>query len=273
MKKSFLVSILLTIFLPISVAYSNVNINGNIEINGTSEIGAFKPNQIEGCKLWLDANDKNTLSFRSGTNFIVQWNDKSESKNDLNCPIENSQPSYGLTQLNGIDVISFDGIDDFLRKFETNLSTGYRAYSVIIVIKPKRDTLFDVYMDIGSTDLALIMRANTTSIGVKGGISIAEYGYNGAGCNNSYLNVWHIFTGITNGLETDTYKSWVNGNFQRTVETGATNITTKYIHIGVSAIGFNDAYFDLAEIIIYDKVLTDYERQEVEKYLSEKWSI
>jgi hypothetical protein len=62
--------------------------------------------------LWLDAADAATITTVSGA--VSQWNDKSGNGRNATQATATSRPAYTTAGLNGLNVITFDGSDDFM---------------------------------------------------------------------------------------------------------------------------------------------------------------
>lgn len=63
-------------------------------------------------RLWLDASDLTTITASSGA--VSEWRDKSGNGYAFTQSTSTLQPTTGTTTLNGLDVLSFDGIDDWM---------------------------------------------------------------------------------------------------------------------------------------------------------------
>lgn len=75
-------------------------------VPATSAILALSP------QLWLDASDAGSVTLNSGN--VSQINDKSGNGRHFTQGSAGSQPAYLLANKNGLNVISFDGVDDTL---------------------------------------------------------------------------------------------------------------------------------------------------------------
>jgi hypothetical protein len=71
----------------------------------------WTPAQIT-TSLWLDAADAATVTTVSGA--VSQWNDKSGNGRNATQATATSRPAYTTAGLNGLNVITFDGSDDFM---------------------------------------------------------------------------------------------------------------------------------------------------------------
>jgi hypothetical protein len=62
--------------------------------------------------LWLDASDTATITESGGD--VSQWNDKSGNGNNVSQATGINQPKTGTRTQNGLNVIDFDGTNEFL---------------------------------------------------------------------------------------------------------------------------------------------------------------
>jgi hypothetical protein len=87
--------------------------------------------------------------------------------------------------------------------------------------------------------------------------------------NTSKLNIVY-FQYASNG----DYRCYLNGAVDCPPNNRNINFVNQTLYLGYNFLG-NNLFFngDIAEIIIFDKILIDEERREVEKYLAQKWSI
>lgn len=72
----------------------------------------FTPTDIEGLSLWLDASDTSTIT--EDGDLVVVWSDKSGDGNDAVRNTESQSPTTNANTIGGLNVLTFDGIDDFL---------------------------------------------------------------------------------------------------------------------------------------------------------------
>ena len=77
-------------------------------------ISSWSPLSVSGLKLWLDANDTNSIIHQS--NKISVWNDKSGNSNNATQSLSDKQPNFA----NG--KVSFDGLNDILELPSMGLS-------------------------------------------------------------------------------------------------------------------------------------------------------
>ena len=65
-------------------------------------------------ELWLDASDSNSLTL-DGSNNVEEWADKSGNSRDASQGTAANRPSVASAELNGLDVLRFDGGNDYLQ--------------------------------------------------------------------------------------------------------------------------------------------------------------
>jgi len=72
---------------------------------------SFNPSDIE-TTLWLDAADASTITESGGA--VSQWDDKSGNGNNVSQATPANQPTYTSSGLNSKNVITFDGVNDWM---------------------------------------------------------------------------------------------------------------------------------------------------------------
>lgn len=76
--------------------------------------------------LWLDASDSSTITQSGGV--ISQWNDKSGNSRNFTQATSNQKPAYTLNAQNGLNVVTFDGINDYLSCTEYTFGSTHSAF-------------------------------------------------------------------------------------------------------------------------------------------------
>ena len=201
--------------------------------------------------LWLRA-DKG-VELTGGV--VSAWRDQSGNSNDAIQSTAGNRPSLVTNSLNGRPIIRFNlqwlDITPFL------VGVNYSAFCVYNV-SGASGTI------IGGTSTFYFLGSASNLIG--------------AGDNNGFLSYSKIppFTSIISTfiIKADIYDSHIyeNGLIKSTSISGTTQ------SLEVSVIGKRSGnnfylYGDIAEIIIFDQVLTDGERKTTERYLNAKYAI
>lgn len=243
-----------------------------------------QPNTIPNLALWLSADSV----VLNGSN-VQQWTDRSGNANHA---IQNNaaqQPTRvnNITSLNNYPVVNFNGTDDFLEIADTPSIDFTDKMTIFIVTK----------QSVLMTDKAILCKwdyATQGSWGFQTNFSdnkemvmfIANALNDGGGNYMSTLNanntdsVFYIMTLVYNGNESvnvNRIKFYKNGDSLSTSPVGAissslqnSSATLKIGMFGGSLLRYYNG--DIAEIIIYDTTLTTTQRQQVEKYLSDKYA-
>ena len=225
----------------------------------------FNPTYFGGLKLWFAADEG--VEVPSG-NSVSQWSDL--SGNHFNAT--QLSPSYCPTiidnVLNGKPAIHFDGINDYL-----DLGNPFNIYNKIaffVIYRTSnnnlRQSIFSQNDAIGAFQLELgrtnkerfanitnnLGPAIATAVGaVNNKFELLSYSKNGTGATNSF--------------------HW-NGQLLNLTVNQDTNYTGNGIkNIGRRTVGSQQLKGDIAEIIIYDSILTDTQRVMVERYLMDKY--
>ena len=85
--------------------------------------------------IWYDAADTSTISV--STNAVTQWNDKGSAGFNLTQGTAANRPTSGVSTLNGLNIITFDGGDNLLNTTQANWKFMHdgTTYAIGIVVK------------------------------------------------------------------------------------------------------------------------------------------
>lgn len=221
---------------------------------GESGGGAFSPTDIPGLALWLDASDAATITHSSGA--VSQLDDKSGNGRHASQATAAEQPSTGTKTLNGKNVIAHDGSDTLLALLplfpaETPITffMAWRHVSAAFMLAPSGNG----FMGAGQSGSTF------------GSESVA------AGATVTYYK-----DGVVQALSTrdDVYVAFAGG-------THIATITNDVGYGGDAELGamanFSSSSFrpeaDLAEVLMYDTVLSTADREAAEQYLADRWGV
>jgi hypothetical protein len=219
--------------------------------------GFWRPTQISGSQLWLDAADTATLSL-SGTS-VSQWNDKSGSGNNATQGTASWRPSYG--RVNRSTAIVFTGSPTFL--YLPNItSVPLTLFMVSAATQNINNTFF---VSLGS----LFMREQFSPdvFGIDASVG-AQYL---SGVRDLNTHLWSfslpasasgVFAFDGTVVSTSGFTFSANTTFgTNSLGTWAQNSANGNINGGIS------------EILMYNSALTTEQRQKVEGYLAWKWGL
>ena len=246
------------------------------------------PGPVAGYQLWLDAADTSTV-IASGSS-VTQWNDKSANGYNFSQATGASQPQTGTRTINSKNVIDFDGTNDFLDASGTTAAFDYlHNGSATIFIVGLTDTLStpDTVQTLFGNFGTLSQNGINQRIQDSGGdLCIIGRSVSGTSAVNSSNNITYtastafyntIKLDTTNATAANRYKINLNGGaFQgaNAVNNATNGGSAQYdMEIGVVASGAIPFNGVLAEIIIYDSILSTEDITANEDYLSTKWGL
>jgi hypothetical protein len=251
--------------------------SGNPASSGDNSFVTLAPSPpsaipLTGLRLWLKADQGVTQA--SGA--VSRWADQSGRGVDATQAAAGSQPALINAAINGRPALAFDGLNDFLTF--TLPVNGLTAMTLVLV------------------------SANTVNAdGTGNGVANAPLFWNEtAGWGTVHLSPFQgrvkfrFGTGQVNNLPVYP-RAWVGSNFTRAmaIKDGANeklyleglqvlSLTGKLPAIAVTSStgnlgrGYNDnTYFGgrIAEVLVYDRALSDAERQQVDQYLNTKYFV
>jgi hypothetical protein len=228
-----------------------------------------------------DLTDNNSVGYAAGIasgavqydgDPVRQWSDKSGNARHLIAQSDASRPTYKTKVQHDKDVLSFDGIDDYL---EATFSQA-QPCSVFVVAShnaPITNSI-DYYLvdDKGITNYQVIKyRGNGLAVRLDSNYSMFDIAK--APEKNTFAVISVLFNGTTSQHSSNL---WINGS-PKGPKNGGNTYTTTGFRIG-SRGGTIGNYFNgqVAEVIIIKPssgILSDFNRRQVEEYLGQKWGI
>jgi hypothetical protein len=225
----------------------------------------FSPRDIPGLRLFIDASDYNTVDESSGS--VSEIRDKSGKANHATQTTGVNQPVTNSVTINSRNALDFNGTSHYMLlpafmdcssaatvfivgKYD-QLNTGTSQ----IMFSTKRSLTNDkfwIYNSSGATNFTFTLGNNSTLI--AGDTSAHVFTNSSAGGTSSVLG-----------------ESYLDG--------GSKTKTTSTVEASLEAwyIGSKETSFfcdcNVAEIIVYNRKLSDDERSLVESYLGRKWGI
>ncbi|PZR24027.1 MAG: hypothetical protein DI535_22785 [Citrobacter freundii] len=242
-------------------------------------IAQITPPGISGLQLWLDAADvNNDGSTPADATVLTTWKDKSGNGRDATVLAGQSGGTFYLNQINGNPVVRFT-------RTSTTVGNVYRVSGLDIrAITLPAVTIFTVYRQgaqVASTYQGLWGNDNgnwdrfflTTNVSnVNNGLASLGPTYMGASVTGAGIpNIVRLMTAVYNHLATDGSKIYFDGKVITTFkdQTDASNAQTDF------RIGFdgdnNPVNADIAELVVYNRVLSECEIQQVNRYLNGKY--
>ncbi|NDD53469.1 hypothetical protein EBZ39_06280 [bacterium] len=235
------------------------------------------PTQLANLQLWLDASDSSTLydSTTSGARVaaggtVARWEDKSGNGN--HCVEATNKPTRVASQINGLDVVRFNGTSTFL-KGSTTPGTGNVR------------TVFAVGKSSSNVGGELLQLGEPPGY-VGGAFLLRQIVYQGTyiiggdlWTNNLSLASAVTFTSpfLASVVEQSNSSVSYYHNGTSVAVSGALNsfnMAAGY-YVGKAFIGSNVGFWpgDVCEIVIYNSALSSGDRISVQNYLNAKWKL
>jgi uncharacterized repeat protein (TIGR01451 family) len=218
------------------------------------------PTDIASCVLWMDAADADTLTLQSTD--VRVWGDKSGNGNDAAQALGHRQPEYVPGALNGNAVVAFDGADGLMTT-ATNLIGAGGDYTKIVVARFNQLTI--------ANNLCGSDGANGHTFYLASGSAPVVF-HSGVAEVTSTREVapgrMYLLVGSSDGTTASVYVDGRHG--------GSAAVTSNFVDEALQIGWHNGGNFldgDIAEVIVYDRQITDGERRQLEVYLGEKYAL
>jgi len=220
----------------------------------TKNIGTAFP--TNGIRLWLAADSAATNPVRTWTSQV--GNNTVGLQTGLS-----QQPSLVANGLHGRPVVHFSG-NQFL-SLPSNLMNGAAAGEMFVVMRadPYNSDTIRGFMRIGSNGDNAHYPINGVIADNFGSTARKD----GAGTPMEDLSQYHIYNAVSTPTE---WTSRLNGVLYYTTSVNSVGFST------APQIGLSQSWYfagDMAEIIVFDRALSDVERSAVQEYLSVKYTI
>lgn len=231
---------------------------------------AFSPVAFSGMKLWLDAQTTVYTSIApdvaaANTDPVARWDDRSTAPIHVDQATVGKQPIYNTGLANGLNGLTFDGVDDFMTIANTFTQPTSSAYTAFFVVTPTNSS-----STVGGEDLIVTGAIDwyhktptgaQTATGMLSGVSV-ELDPAQAGLQ------LYTFTSTTNAFE------FFRDGVSVATATGSVNQALTGGKLGSNSAG-TDKFFAgvIYEILVYNSVLSSVNRGLVEQYLISKYAI
>lgn len=216
----------------------------------------FSPDDIAGIQLWLDASDSATITIATG---VSQWDDKSGNSRHASQATGSKQPTVNTAAQNGLDTIRFTSANSQeMALAGTDISVD-SAYTIAFVGQRAGPS--------GTNEIALLGAAGSRGLWWNSGTDLTVYNSTNyaqaAIASTVYNSIICTLTGSTGAI-------YLNGTLQ-TTNIGAFSLAAVWDTLGHIAQNGIYTNADIAEVIVYDTVLSSGDRTSVQDYLKAKW--
>ena len=243
----------------------------------------FSPEQLANLATWYDASDAATITKVSDK--VSLWADRANS-HDFSQDNDTYRPTYINDGLNDLPTIQFDGVDDIMlaTSFDESIINSTSGYSLFMVLENAVVTDSGSFMNpilelgtyIASSDRGKIIvhqpRDDTNKVG--------SYS-NGSGALALSFDVGttaYVYNEEVTSGEDGSVTVYRNNTeeFSYSGDTTDVNDTqaSYYLMVGGDIDSSTRRFYGkISEILIFSQQLSDADRQKVNNYLKNKWSI
>ena len=237
--------------------------------------------------LWLDASTLSPSNSANAEGRIEQWNDLSGKNNHLNQNTPAARPHLVSNQLGDLPVVQFSGGSSLNSTEFTGFTIRDQPFHAVIVMRAEqgRPNLRPRLLEWQPTDGDLSKPASVKQHGFWIGSSpggtmqlSTHYGDTGQAIAPAWTNTAHVVEIIYEGAQ-----QWVH--YLDGVRNGAGILNDRDFHGFTKPLRFSmgqlfgsrdpETYFegDIAELLIYRRVLTAEEQNQLKGYLRDKWTL
>lgn len=234
----------------------------------------FSPVCLGNRFLWLDANHSASIVETSGA--ISKWSDISGADNDLEQDTASARPSVSSSTLNSLPLVEFDGTE-FLSRSTFAHPTAATWFMVLEAdtVNHNGDAAFSYnyntnaqYYNIAANNSTEWRPAWMDYLIKNGDVGESDFG------ETSNVTGFHLYGFEINGTTTNGFKNFFDGEQE--------NTWTPYDSIDSGGVlrlmadsnaASNLLEGKVAEVLMFNAVLSTSERQKVEGYLAHKWGL
>ena len=221
-----------------------------------TENRSFSPMTISGCTLWLDAADSSTIT---GTSSVTAWTDKSGLGNS---------PSFGANKpsYTGSFIETSNSNVDFTIPISTiNTNSGQGGVLFFVFVDKQDNANYPALFSSGNPGQRFYQILLYNYGYEVSGNKLTQTGLDAMNTTNFILYSFSYVTGSSVSVR-------VNGSEILSSSVYAPNPSGQ-IYIGKDGWGDGTGNLKLKEILFFNTIFTDNQRQQIEGYLSWKWGL
>ena len=220
----------------------------------------FSPSSISGLIIWLDAASENYAD----NEVVGTWTDRSGNGNNATQVNAPNKPTFKTGIFNGKPVYRFV-IDNFLDF--GNVLTGLSAAEVFIVFTTT-ETTFHAIWEMGSQAAATYLPFDASSAFDGFGSTVQQA--LGSYPPGIFANVNGLIYNVSAASGAWTARTNGSAYYSTASNTVAWSIAPR---LGNNSVGNQNPFSDIAELIVYNSVLSSADRSSVTRYLGAKYNI
>lgn len=239
---------------------------GQADIDAIKQSKSFDPTKIANLKAWYDASKPETIVSSGG--LVAEWKDGSGNGNHLTQSIGARQPTTGSSSLNGLNVVTFDGSSDRMEipSGLFSIPNGDNTVLCVLVAATVSTTQAILAMtDGGSARYRVVVNTATGKTEAQNNTASMV----GLAVNDYQLSV---NTPFIQGLVRDGASiTTINAGKYGGVPSSASSFSATTASLGCFPTGIQFFNGIIAELVFFDRALTNIELDLMGQYLSRKW--
>ena len=276
--------VILIIGILIAGISRGIDLYADFKIQTAQKLTINSPvSRIEDLALWLETTLEKSFQTKMVNNSEVpQWNNISpfdlNPKNAFNYFA--NKPTFLENNINGLPAIQFSNSSQNCMSVESGFDNNTENVTIFLALVMKSSNIYANGATIGRIIEKWSDPSKPYPYVLRPSFSIATFYAGDNGSRGSYFNAGKIgfpYVVSARRVKLGNLSIWVNGvkgtDVLDNVATDTTN--TSPLYIGCRGPGSAGAAgdFNVGEIIIYSRALSDVEIARVNKYLSQKWNI
>lgn len=245
----------------------------SVKAIGNTKFRNIIPTDILNCQLWLDSSDSSTITL-DGSNNVSQWNDKSGNDYHATQVSPSFRPEYSLNAYNNKPGIIFNGTSEWFADHSV-APIGENPYTLFLVCRPDSNISPQDDSIISFQDISFSTNQGKWEIRIDGILKYYDSSEHAID-SNSWLDTQFVLSAIANNSSIDGYINGTQGNL---MPTAISSLPTNQVYFSIGqefdGITTPSNWFKgiIFEIILFNKILINNQRESMENYLSNKWGI
>lgn len=257
--------------------YDELRTVAQIATDGYEGFAPSVPSDLPVLELWLDATDESTITHSGGA--VSQWNDKSGNNRNVVQATASAKPTTGVDTINGRNAITFDGVDDFMSGgdvldlvlFDRTVFAVVRTDGAVFqgILTKSRSAQQTMQRWALATNSSHIFSQYDDGPGAvvqpEGAIVVTGDPRILAAVFDRDADLTNYVDGGADGSASIAATSGTNLNSTITLKVGAHGISTS------DTLAANFFAGQIAEIVVYNRVLTAQETIVLMEYFNKRW--
>lgn len=235
-------------------------------------LAQFDPRQFGNLAVWLDASQQTGIVNGGAVSSATDFSGNSRHATQGTAA---KQPTFLSGIQNGLPVMRFDGSNDGLvTPSITWVGVQVSVFMVCSISPISVSIVAELSTNFNASSAWMVsINANKTEVGHRLSAAYAVFD-----STATATGAWHVLDYVGDGgLATNEASGWVDGDGAGTrpfnSNTAGVNFSAHPIYIGGRGAASFFTQMDMGELLVFDRALSQAEREAVEGYLTWKWGL